>query len=111
MKFTTRITVTGMKRSKGVIADSGMAYDSTKVYALTDLDDRKGNGIGSATVEYAYGTSEEFDKFKHLANSFPLEFEADVEIVTSGASQKTIITGLRPVARAPSAQSAAPSKV
>lgn len=99
MKFTTRITVTGMKKSKGVIQDSGMAYDSTKVYALTDLDDRKGNGIGAATVEYAFGTSDEFDKFKHLSGSFPLEFDADVEIVTSGASQKTIIAGLRPVAR------------
>lgn len=100
MKFQTRITVTGMKKSKGVIQDSGMAYDSTKVYALTDLDDRKGNGIGAATVEYAFGDSTEFDKYKHLANSFPCEFEADVEIVTSGASQKTIITGLRPVQRA-----------
>jgi hypothetical protein len=108
MKFTTRITVTGMKKSKGVIADSGMAYDSTKVYALTDLDDRKGNGMGQATVEYAFGTSEEYEKFKHLANSFPIDVEADVEIVTSGSSQKTVIAGLRPVAR--SAGQQAPAK-
>jgi hypothetical protein len=70
---------------------------------MTDLDDRKGNGIGAATVEYAYGTSDEFDKFKHLAASFPLECDAEIEIITNGRVQNTIITALRPVARNQSA--------
>lgn len=100
MKLQTKLTITGMKRSKGTL-ENGNAYDSTKVYALTDLDDRKGNGIGSATVEYSFGTSEEFEKFKHLANSFPVEAEAEIEIVTNGKTQTTLITGIRPLQRAP----------
>lgn len=107
MKLTTRITVTGMKKSKGTL-ENGNPYDSTKLYAMTDLDDRKGNGMGAATVEYTFGTSEEFDKFKHLAQSFPVECEAELEIVTNGKTQQTLITAIRPVARAGGA--AAPVK-
>lgn len=107
MKLQTKLTVTGVKKSKGTL-ENGNPYDSTKVYAMTDLDDRKGNGMGAATVEYAYGTSEEFDKLKHLANSFPLEFDAEIEIVTNGKTQQTIITALRPVGRA--AAGAAPAR-
>lgn len=99
MKLTTKFTVTGMKRSKGTL-ENGNPYDSTKVYALTDLDDRKGNGMGAATVEYSFGTSEEFEKFKHLAGSFPLECEAEIEIVTNGRTQTTIINAIKPMARA-----------
>lgn len=99
MKLQTKLTVTGMKRSKGTL-ENGNPYDSTKVYAMTDLDDRKGNGIGGATVEYSFGTSDEFDKFKHLASSFPLECDAEIEIVTNGRVQTTILTALRPMTRA-----------
>jgi hypothetical protein len=98
MKLQTQITVTGMKKSKGTL-ENGNPYDSTKVYAMTDLDDRKGNGLGAATVEYTFGTSEEFDKFKHLAASFPLVCDAEIEIVTNGRVQSTIINALRPVGR------------
>ncbi|MCJ0765327.1 hypothetical protein [Variovorax terrae] len=99
MKLQARLLVTGMKKSKGVL-ENGQPYDSTKVYAMTELDDSKGNGMGSATVEYALGTSEEFDKMKHLAASFPIECDAEIEIVTNGKVQKTVIAALRPVARA-----------
>lgn len=102
MKLQTRITVTGMKRSKGTL-ENGNPYDSTKVYALTDLDDSKGNGMGQATVEYTFGKSDEFDKFKQLAQSFPIECDAEVEIVTNGNTQKTNLVALRPVQRAAAA--------
>ena len=98
MKLTTKITVTGMKRSKGTL-ENGNPYDSTKLYALTDLDDRKGNGMGQATVEYGFGTSDEYEKYKHLAQSFPLECEAEIEIVTNGKTQSTIVTAIKPIDR------------
>jgi hypothetical protein len=95
MKFTARITVYGMKASKGQL-DNGTAFDSTKLYSLTDLDDRKGNAKGRASVEYTIGEAAEFDKYKHLP--FPFDADADFEIVTNGKTQQTIVTGLRPVA-------------
>lgn len=94
MKFTTQIEVVGMKGSKGTL-ENGQAYDSTKVYALIDLDDSKGMAKGKAVAEYTYGTSDEYEKFKH--NPFPLICEAVVEIVSSGRTQKTQIVQLRPI--------------
>lgn len=94
MKFNTRITIAGVKGSKGK-RESGQEYDSTKIYVQTDLDDSKGMGKGFATVEYNYGTSEEFHKLKHLP--FPLVAEAELEIVTNGKTQKTVITSLQPI--------------
>lgn len=95
MKFTTQIEVVGMKGSKGTL-ENGQTYDSTKVYALIDLDDSKGMAKGKAVAEYSYGTSAEYESFKH--NPFPLMCEATVEIVTTGRAQKTTIVDLKPVA-------------
>lgn len=98
MKSTFRVTVTGVKRSKGQL-ESGQPYDSTKVYVATDLDDSKNNGAGSATVEYTWGTSENFEKVVHLFKAGkPVEFDADLEIVTNGKTQRTQVVDLRPVA-------------
>lgn len=94
MKFTSRITVQGIKGSKGQL-ENGTPYDSTKIYVLTGLDDSKGMGKGSATVEYTFGTSEEYQKYKHLP--FPIECDAELELVTNGKTQKTQIVSLRPV--------------
>lgn len=91
------MTVVGMKFSKGTM-DNGQAYDSTKVYALSDMDGSKGNALGQAAVEFNLGTSEEFGKYKHLP--FPFVATADMEIVTNGSSSKTVIRGLKPVERA-----------
>ena len=94
MNFNTRSIVTGMKGSKGKL-ESGQEYDSTKIYVQTELDDSKSLGKGFATVEYGFGTSEEYHKYKHLP--FPLECDAELEIVTNGKTQKTQILFLRPV--------------
>jgi hypothetical protein len=94
MKMQTEITVVGMKANKGQL-DNGTAYDSTKVFCLTDLDDRRGKAKGQAVAEYNIGTSEEYDKFAHL--SFPFKALAEVEVVTTGKGQQVIVTGLKPV--------------
>lgn len=85
MKFTQKINVVGMKSSKGTL-ENGTGYDSTKVYALVDLDSSKGTAKGMASSEFTLGSSEEFQAFKHLP--FPFEAEADMEIVTNGKTQK-----------------------
>lgn len=100
MKFQSRLVVLGMKASKGTL-DNGTGFDSTKVYVQTALDDSKGMGKGFATAEYNFGTSEEFHKYKH--NPFPLECDAQLEIVTNGKTQKTVINALKPVSTAKAA--------
>ncbi|MBN8490102.1 MAG: hypothetical protein J0M00_01550 [Burkholderiales bacterium] len=93
MKFQSRITVFGMKASKGDY--EGVEFDSTKVYTLTSMDESKGNMKGQACVEYTLGLSEEYDKFKHLP--FPFDADAEFEIVTTGKASKTVLRTLRPV--------------
>ncbi|MFC7518669.1 hypothetical protein ACFQUU_27030 [Herbaspirillum sp. GCM10030257] len=86
--------VTGIKASKGTM-ENGQSYDSTKVYIETRLDESKGNQKGFATVEYNFGSSDEFHKLKHL----PVPFIAEVEFeqITNGKTVKTIIGSLAPL--------------
>ena len=97
MKMQASITVIGMKRSKGQL-ENGQAYDSTKVYALTELDDSKGDAKGEFGAEFNMGTSDEFAKYSHLP--FPFSAVADMEIVGNGKTSKTVIVSLKPVAEA-----------
>ncbi|OFA02623.1 hypothetical protein [Duganella sp. HH101] len=96
MKFTSTIKVTGMKFSKGTM-DNGQAFDSTKVFVETELDTSKDTAMGTATAEYGLGKAEEYQKYKHLAGSLPFMALAEIEIVTNGKTQKTVIHSLRPV--------------
>jgi len=96
MKFESQVKVLGMKASKGSM-DNGMAFDSTKVYTETPLDESKGNAKGFAVGEFTLGTSVEFDKYKHLP--FPFDAIAEIEIVTNGKTQKTVMHSLKPVQR------------
>lgn len=90
------LTITGMKGSKGDY--EGVAFDSTKVYAMTPMDESKGVAKGFATVEYPFGKADEFDKFKHL--TFPFKAECDMEFVTSGKAQKMVMLSIKPVTKA-----------
>jgi hypothetical protein len=101
MKFVSQVKVLGMKASNGVM-DNGTAFDSTKVYTETQLDESKGTAKGFAVGEFTLGTSAEFDKYKHLP--FPFEGEAEFEIVTNGKTQKTLMHSLKPLSRAASSK-------
>lgn len=96
MKFNSTIKVMGMKYSKGTM-DNGQSYDSTKVFVETELDSSKDTAMGAACAEYGLGKADEYQKYKHLANSFPFMAVAEMEIVTNGKTQKTVIHSLKPV--------------
>ena len=96
MQFKTQIIVTGAKRSKGEF--DGTAYDSTKIYTSTSLDTSKGDAVGEAGSEYAWGLSDNFNKIASL--QFPFQAEATMEIVSNGKSNKTIMLDLKPVQQA-----------
>ena len=95
MKMQSEIVVTGMKASKGEY--EGNAYDSTKVFALVDMDTKDGNAMGQATATFVFGTSETYPKYKHLEASLPLRCIAEFEIVTNGTMTKQILVGLKPI--------------
>jgi hypothetical protein len=94
MQFTSQVKVTGMKFNKGIL-DNGTAYDSTKVYIETSLDESKGNAKGFASAEYTFGMSKEFTSFAAL--DFPFAATAVFEQVTNGKSQKTVMISLKPL--------------
>lgn len=93
MQFQTRLVVQGAKKFKDSI--DGTPFDMTTLFIQMTLDDSKGNAKGFAAQTMQWGTSEEFDKIKHLA--FPFEADATVELVTSGKQQKQRILNLKPV--------------
>lgn len=94
MEFKQEVIVRGMKRSKGEM--DGVKYDSTKFYIDTDLDDRSGNAKGIATMEYSFGTSEEYTRFESVP--CPFKAEAIMQLVTTGKVTKMVLAGLRPLA-------------
>lgn len=98
MKFVQVLTVVGIKGNKGTL-DNGAAYDSTKLIVLTDLDETKGNQVGRETTAYTFGTSEEFQKLKHLP--LPFDVEAEIQLITSTGSTGQVtrakILSIKPV--------------
>lgn len=86
--------VLGMKASKGSM-DNGQAFDSTKIYVETRLDESKGTQKGFAVAEYNFGLSGEYDKYKHLP--FPLMAEIELEQITNGKTVKTICVSMQPL--------------
>lgn len=95
MKMQVSVKVLGMKASKGTM-DNGQAFDSTKVYVETQMDESKGNAKGFAVAEYGFGQSDTFEKFKHL--SFPFDATGEIEITTNGKTQKILMVSLKPIA-------------
>lgn len=87
--------VQGLKRSKGVMNDTGKAYDSTTVYVEFPFSRDNADMRGSATEPMKFGTSENFEKF----NGIPLPFEAeiDIEVQTNGNRVQNVIVDIQPV--------------
>ncbi|EKE17720.1 MAG: hypothetical protein ACD_10C00303G0001 [uncultured bacterium] len=102
MKFTSIVKVQGMKRSKGSM--EGVAYDSTKFYIETDMDDSKNNSLGTSTTEYVFGTSDEYERYMHLP--FPFTAEGSFNQVTTGKVTKLMLVALKPLTASPQAKSA-----
>ena len=76
--------------------ENGMAYDSTKAYVVTPLDASKDKGVGSATVEYNFGLSDEYFKHKHMfVDGRSIQVDVEFEQVTNGKTVKTIINSVK----------------
>lgn len=84
--------IMGVKRFSGQI--EGKNFDYCRVIVATPLDSTQGNALGSATTEYDFGASTNFDQFK--AHQFPIDANLSVEVVTNGKTQKLKITAFQP---------------
>lgn len=93
MEFKTNAKVLGAKMFKGEV--DGSFYDSTTLFVEMGLDDSKGTAKGCSVQDYRFGTSEEFERMKHL--TFPFIAELTISVVTSGKAMKQIVTGLAPL--------------
>jgi len=71
-----------------------MSYDSTKVYALTNLNTSAGTAKGMSCSEYNFGTSAEFAKYKDI--NFPFVADVEMDIVTNGKTQRTLLLQIVP---------------
>lgn len=91
MKFTTEVTITGAKSYNNTI--DGVPHNFTKIFVLTDLADQ--SGVGAATVEYKWGTSDNYKKIQNL--NFPINAKVDMENVTTGSRLTTIVHNVSPV--------------
>lgn len=89
------VKVQGIKRSKGIMKDTGKPYDSTTLYIETLFPRDSLDMRGSATQPMKFGTSENFDKFNGL--QLPFEAEIDVEVQTNGNRVQNVIVDVQPV--------------
>lgn len=101
MKMTSRAVCYGIKCSKGKL-DNGQAFDSTTFFLSVDIgESTTGESMGIETRPFKFGTSDEFKKWAHLKNSFPvggIPVECDFDVV-AGADNKVKLTllGIKPV--------------
>ena len=92
MQMQIQGQIMGVKRFSGQI--EGKNFDYCRVIVATPLDTTQGNALGSATTEYDFGASTNFEQFK--AHQFPIDANLSVEVVTNGKTQKLKITAFQP---------------
>ena len=91
MQMQIQGQIMGVKRFSGQI--EGKNFDYCRVIVATPLDGTQGNALGSATTEYDFGASTNFEQFK--AHQFPFDANLSVEVVTNGKTQKLKITAFQ----------------
>ena len=92
MQMQIQGQIMGVKRFSGQI--EGKNFDYCRVIVATPLDSTQGNALGSATTEYDFGASTNFEQFK--AHQFPIDANLSVEVVTNVKTQKLKITAFQP---------------
>ena len=91
MLLKSNVIVRGARPSKGDY--NGRAYDSTKVFAQSELQEGE-NFAGFVSTEYSWGTSFNFERIKGI--EYPFKAKAVMQIVSNGKDSKTIMLDLVP---------------
>lgn len=77
----------------GVKKFNGQIEGKCRLIVATPLDSSQGNALGSSTTEYDFGGSANFEQFRNA--QFPIEANLNVEIVTTGKTQKLKVIGFQ----------------
>ncbi|GHD60794.1 hypothetical protein [Jeongeupia chitinilytica] len=93
MRFKTQAKVLGVKGFNGTI--DGQVINQTTLFVETALDESRGTAKGFAVNEYKYKDESLFQSMKSM--SYPHEAELELELVTSGRTQKTVVVGYKPI--------------
>ena len=93
MNIQLQGNIVGVKKFNGQI--EGKNFDYCRLIVATPLDSSQGNALGSSTTEYDFGGSANFEQFRNA--QFPIEANLNVEIVTTGKTQKLKVIGFQPV--------------
>jgi len=107
MKMQSTSTLFGIKAAKGEV--DGNKYSFTTFYLPAEFGQTgEQKAIGTVTVPYRFGDASEFDKWAHLAHSFPVggipvlcEFDVIVGKDAQGKdAPKITLIGIKPAAAA-----------
>lgn len=91
MNITLPGQIVGVKKFSGQI--EGKNFDYCRLIVSTPLDTSQGNALGSSTTEYDYGASSNFEQFRNA--QFPIDALLNVQILTTGKTQKMKVTGFQ----------------
>lgn len=103
MKMQSKSTLYGLKPSFGEV--EGNKYDFTTFYLPAEFaTNTASKAIGCVTVPYKFGDSTEFDKWAHLANSWPvggLPVDCEFDVVLGKDAKgkdapKLVLLGIKP---------------
>ena len=88
MQMQIQGQIMGVKRFSGQI--EGKNFDYCRVIVATPLDSSQGNALGSATAEYDFGASTNFEQFK--AHQFPFDANLSIEVVTNASRLRAAVS-------------------
>lgn len=91
----TIATVYGIKRSKGVMRDTGKEYDSTTLFVGFGFDANNEDTRGIVTQPMKWGTSANFNVFNGI--DLPVKCELDIEAISDGKVIKQQLVGCVPL--------------
>lgn len=100
MRIPMQVTIHGIKESVGEI--EGRAYNSLTFHCEVDLKENgAGRSLGRVTRPFKMkDAAKDFDKWSHLANSFPIVASAEFEMVaTRDEKSELVLCAIAPAAR------------
>lgn len=99
-RFTKKTYLMNAYPSKGVMKETGMAYDATHLWLMVPQKNPGGSvGLGYEAVKW--GDSTNFEKIKHInfMNTGPVAVEVELEEVQQGRGERekkvTVVHSLR----------------
>lgn len=106
MKFSNVVQCTAIKESIGEI--EGRPFSSTTFHLVVDLaENNAGRSMGVVTRPFKFGDGTEYEKWAHLAKSWPalgIQVLGDFEVVAAADNKSNLVLlGIKPAPAAPKA--------